>query len=235
MKPGLTRFAIGAMAVALFLGVLLPATSASALPGICVGPVALKAGAAITGTVNSTVILPSGSSTITDATITGSVIVPAGASVTILNSTIGGSIVARQGASVLVCASTVGGALDAVQSPAGITVCASTMKGAINVTGSTGPVLIGDLFGSFCGANHLAAGANNLFNNTGKVTVIGNKIDGTLNVNRNSGGVTVGENTIGGSLNCLGNMPPPGYGANPNVVHGMHTGQCVGLDNPPPP
>jgi hypothetical protein len=81
-----------------------------------------------------------------------------------------------------------------------IRICGAKV-GSLKITGSTGPVTIGDSEG--CAANS-ASGAT-LKGNTGGVTVIGNTFKGAVKVTGNSGGVTVTNNTVSKGLTVTGN------------------------------
>ena len=73
--------------------------------------------------------------------------------------------------------------------------------GSLKISGSTGPVTIGD--GAGCGAN--SGSAATLTGNEGGVTVVGNTFKGAVKVTGNSGGVTVTNNTVSKSLTVTGN------------------------------
>ncbi|HUA75611.1 MAG TPA: hypothetical protein VL988_12710, partial [Solirubrobacteraceae bacterium] len=128
-------------------------------------------------------------------------------------------LVVKAGESVQVTASAVvkaiqvepGGALDVEGASVGgikssgasvIRVCGATLKGASKISGSTGPVTIGD--GKGCAPNTFGSGAT-LIGNTGGVTVVGNSIHAKLTVKGGSGGTVVTNNTIGKALTVTGN------------------------------
>ena len=87
-------------------------------------------------------------------------------------------------------------------SRAGVMRICGAKVGALKITGSTGPVTIGD--GEGCAGQQLLAGAT-LTGNTGGVSVIGNTFKGTVKVTGNSGGTTVTNNTVGKNLTVTGN------------------------------
>jgi hypothetical protein len=83
-----------------------------------------------------------------------------------------------------------------------VRICGATLKGASKITGSTGPMTIGD--GEGCAPNAFASGVT-LTGNTGGVTVVGNSIHAKLTVKGGSGGTVVTANTIGKALTVTGN------------------------------
>ncbi|HZM74327.1 MAG TPA: S8 family serine peptidase [Candidatus Limnocylindrales bacterium] len=75
-------------------------------------------------------------------------------------------------------------------------------------------------------------GAILLRNGTGNLSLIGNRIIGSLSLSGNNTGSTpilLSGNTIVGALMCTGNQPPPVNGGVPNTVTGVASGQCSGL------
>ncbi len=83
-----------------------------------------------------------------------------------------------------------------------IRICGAKTAG-IKITGSSGPVVIGDSEG--CAGNTIAAGGVNLSSNTAGVSVQNNKLAGAVKVASNSGGATVVGNTIAKNLTVTGN------------------------------
>ena len=81
-----------------------------------------------------------------------------------------------------------------------IRICGAKV-GSLKISGTTGPVTIGD--GEGCAASS-ASGAT-ITNNTGGVTVVGSTFKGAVKVTGNSGGVTVTNNTVSKSLTVTGN------------------------------
>jgi hypothetical protein len=82
-----------------------------------------------------------------------------------------------------------------------IRICGAKV-GTLNISGSTGPVTIGD--GAGCAGNSGSAGAI-LSSNTGGVSIVANTFKGSVKVTGNSGGVTVTNNTVGKNLTVSGN------------------------------
>ncbi|MDQ6614735.1 MAG: Ig-like domain-containing protein, partial [Actinomycetota bacterium] len=120
----------------------------------------------ITGNRTGAIILRPGSTCLSGAHITGSIIVAAGATLDVENSTITGSITAVK--------------------PSTFRLCGSTIRGAVSVTGATGFVLIGDPGDDGCATNSIG-GSLTLLNNTHGLEVIGNHVAGVLVVSGNSG------------------------------------------------
>ena len=107
-----------------------------------------------------------------------------------------------------------------------LVVCGTTISGAVEVTGATGPVLLGA--GSTCAPDTLG-GAVSLTGNTTGVVLAGGTISGAVSLTRNATAVVVAGNTIGGSLSCDGNNPAPTDNGRPNTVTGLASGQCAAL------
>jgi hypothetical protein len=139
--------------------------------GVCGVPITCTA--TITGN-HGALALASGTTCLVGARIKGGISVSGGASLYIVNSTVDGSISASKA-----------GALS---------VCGSTLQ-SLAVAGTTGSVVIGDSPADGC--------TSNVFN-------------GSVNVTGNKGGVTVVDNKITGSLLVVGNSAPV-------VVSGNHT------------
>jgi Big-like domain-containing protein len=162
-----------------------------------------------TGQVSSVSVSPTGTTCITAATVSGTLIIPAGAHVSLVGSTITGGVI------------TTG-------APGGVIMCSSTVKGSVGISNVTGLVLIGSPYDDACGGNTFGSGVT-LTNNRAGLTFIGNQVTGTTQVSNNSGGATtIGANNVGGTLACLGNDPVAANGGHPNTVSGSRTGQCAG-------
>jgi Bacterial Ig-like domain (group 3)/FG-GAP-like repeat len=107
-----------------------------------------------------------GTTSITDAHISGDVAVAPGATLDLEDSTITGDVTA-----------TGGGA---------IRICGSTISGSVSIASSTGLVVVGDLAHAQCAVN-VIDGALTLSDNTNGVMAIGNSVDGKVTDSGNSG------------------------------------------------
>ena len=105
-------------------------------------------------------------------------------------------------------------------------VCGTTISGKVEVTGATGPVLLGA--GSAC-APDTFGGAVSLTGNTTGVVLARGTIGGAVSLTRNATLVVVAGNTITGSLSCDHNNPAPTDNGRPNTVSGLASGQCSAL------
>jgi hypothetical protein len=166
------------------------------------------------GSATGSVRLGSGTTCIIGATITGNLIVPAGASVVLVNSTVRGTLSASR--------------------PGSVSVCNTTIGGNVRITGATGFVLLGDPGDDLCQPNNIH-GTVTLRSNHSGVELVGNHIDLNASVNGTTGigpflediGVEIEGNTIGGKLTCLGNAVQPVNDGHANTVTGAHRGQCA--------
>jgi hypothetical protein len=158
-----------------------------------------------TGSVSSPTV-GQGTTCISNATVSGSLTIPAGARVSLFNSTIGGPLT-TQGA------------------PALIIMCGTTVTGGASISNVAGKLLLGDPANG-CAANSFSS--LTVTSNHGGLTMVGNKVGGSLAVNYNDGGpIVVGGNTISGNLSCTGNNPQPINGGRANSVAGSRAGQCA--------
>jgi uncharacterized repeat protein (TIGR01451 family) len=165
------------------------------------------------GSAGGTLTVGSGLTCITGATITGNLVVPAGASVVLVNSSVRGSLSATRPGSVAVCNTTIGG--------------------NVRISRATGFVLLGDPGDDACGPDTVH-GSVNLSSNHGGVEVGHDQIGGNTSVKGTTGtgpfpddgGTEIEGNSIGGSLRCAGNVPPPINDTQPNSVTGPRGGQC---------
>ena len=87
-------------------------------------------------------------------------------------------------------------------SAAGVIRICGARSGSIKVSGTTGPVVLGDAEG--CDGSFFTAGAS-VTSNTGGVSVVGNSFKGSVKVPNNSGGTTVTGNTVSKNLTVSGN------------------------------
>jgi len=127
--------------------------------------------------------------------------VGAGQTVCVTGSRVGTITVSPGGALTLLGAHITGGVV--TTGAVSVTICDSTISGAVSVTGSTGPVVLGDP--TACG---------------------GNAFSGGLTLALNSGGVVVGGHNVHGALAGTGNGPPPTDDTHPHSVTGARVGQC---------
>lgn len=172
----------------------------------------------LSGDVNGPVTVSAGTTTCVAAggRIVGPVTVNAGGNLVVTGAQITRGIVANGAAYVKVC---------------GSDVSRSTTPGApsIQVTGSTGPVIIGDVAGG-CAANRVAGGVT-LTSNSANLTLGNNTVVGDVAVNTNTVGLHVvkGNSVLAGALNCAGNNPPPGNAGQVNTAANGKTGQCASI------
>jgi subtilisin family serine protease len=101
---------------------------------------------------------------------------------------------------------------------------------------STGASVIGSIFASGASVVDLSgsrfAGPVSITGSTDLVSIVDNRIVGSLSLTDNNTGATpivVSGNTIIGSLSCSGNEPPPVNNGVPNIVVGPKSGQCASL------
>jgi hypothetical protein len=157
----------------------------------------------------------SGVTCVTNATVNGSINVPAGASLILTNSTVNGSVASSGATSV--------------------TICGSRINGSLAVRNSTGPVLVGDAASddSPCAGNTIQGSAL-VRSNTADTELGANHIAQSVAFENNIGssaseGPEVGANTINASLVCSGNASPVTDDGVANHIAGAETGQCSGL------
>jgi hypothetical protein len=147
-------------------------------------------GSCTTNVVNTTVI---------SGKVTKKIVVKSGEAVEVTATAKTRTIEVQQGGSLDVQGATTGAIKGSKASV--IRVCGAK-AGAVKITGSTGPVTLGD--GAGCTGSSYSSGVT-LTANTGGVTVIGNSTKGNLKVTGNSGGATVTGNTVGKNLTVTGN------------------------------
>jgi hypothetical protein len=155
-----------------------------------------------------------GTTCLSNAHITGSVNVPAGAKLSIVNSTVGGVISARSDAGP-------------------ITICGSSIGGNVKITGANGFVLIGDTIEDACAGN-VINGSVTLSSNSGGLQLGFNRIGGNVRLIGNVGAgpapdhtsPEVEANNIGGTLACTGDSPVATNEGQPNTVKASRSGEC---------
>jgi hypothetical protein len=185
---------------------------------------------------------PTFTSTISNTTISGNVVVPNGAWCYLLNVTVGGSVTAEPGSDLLVQNSVVGGSVTGRSASISVFGPGTSIVGG-SVTAASGQAtnLPGSLF--LCGTTvHGTVTVANIPTLTKGQYAIGgsssqrvscggfgdgNHVGGGVTVSSNNAPGDIRSNTIGGNLTCLGNTPPPTGGS--NTVSGSKIGQCVGL------
>ena len=166
------------------------------------------------GTYQGSLVVSSGETCLTDATVTGSVVVRPGASVKIEDSSVDGAVNSN-------------GATD-------ISVCGSIL-GSLSVLNSIGPVVIGRAGEQEgCTGNTINGSVTLQGNHDDEVVLGANTIAGSVNFLGNIAATNAVEgNQIGGSLVCLRNDAPPIKNNYPNTVGAATVGQCANL-NPSP-
>jgi uncharacterized protein DUF642 len=164
-------------------------------------------------------------------TVTGSspssIIVKSGEAVCLDDAQVGGSVTVQPGGSLQVFNdSTITGALNSTGATS-ITVCRSDINGTTTISGTTGPVILGD--DDFaCFFDRLAAVT--LRSNTGGFELFNDSISGTVTAQNNTGTeAEIERNQIAGGLNCSGNNAAPTNDGLVNTVTGARTGQCAAL------
>lgn len=164
----------------------------------------------VTGTlVGAQTVLPGEKLCLRNALVLGEIIVSPGGALASNRSTVEGAITLNGATRFAFCGST-------------------TVEGAINVTGTLGPVRIGN--NDHCPGNTID-GAVTLQDNLGNVIIAHGTVAGALTVNRNiatSGAAPrIADNTIGGALGCETNTPAASNTGRPNSVGGARTGECA--------
>jgi hypothetical protein len=167
----------------------------------------------ITGLADRVIVSATGSTCIDNASVEGTLSIPAGAKVSITNSEIAGSLNSDGAALLAICGSSVGG--------------------SVNVSNSTGFVLLGDP-GRACLGNRFKNGVT-LSSNQSGLMLGGNFIKTNVNVTGTRGAgplpqdtrAQVEANIIGGGLACSNNVPTATNNGRPNTVSGRRTGECA--------
>jgi hypothetical protein len=162
----------------------------------------------------------------------GSVTVPAGSVTCVTGAQVTGSITVQPGGALVLTNSMVTGGVQSTGA-AGVRICGSQIRRpatggpAVAVTGSFGPVVVGD--GSpGCARNDIAGAAT--FDANQSVRVDTNRVNGDLSVTFTAGGASgavIAANQVTGGLACAGNTPPPADAGRPNTVLGARSGQCA--------
>lgn len=185
----------------------------------CANDTTFTASNLVTGTHTGPLVIGTGSTIITGATIDGPVVVEPGASVSVADSQINGALRSTGATS--------------------LSVCASHVAGPVLVTGSRGSVVLGDAADDTtpaCAPDTIA-GPLALTHNTGGVEVGADTITGPLVLVANTGAGPSSENAapeveanhVGGPLVCAGNSPAPTEDAQANTLGGPATGQCSAM------
>lgn len=191
-------------------------------------------GTATATVTSSALVLCTSGSTITGSHPAG---VYASGPLCIIDANVGGNVVMAPGSSLLVLRSTIGGSLSTTSNKS-VTVCGGSLQGGTDMlTGTTGPVLIGDGGDDFSACAPVSIkGSLSIKNSKGPVEVGGNTILGSVSLTNAKGSGTTAEtkpeiegNTIKGNLACTGNTPAPTSDGKPNTVTGPRTGQCAGF------
>ncbi len=164
-----------------------------------------------TGTVSGNYVAGSGSTCFTGSgtVITGNLYIGSGSRVFLSGARVNGSINSF-GASRLA-------------------LCGVTSYGRVTISGTNGPVLLGDTVNGRCAGNKFPAVS--VDGTDGSVTIADNTM-ASLGVTNNhapvGGTILVAANHITGALSCSGNTPLPSNGGRVNSA-GAKWGQCSGL------
>ncbi|HET7719210.1 MAG TPA: kelch repeat-containing protein [Acidimicrobiales bacterium] len=166
----------------------------------------------VTGTV-ANVVVPAGSVTcVNGAFVTGSITVQPGGSLVVNPGTrVVGGITSTGSTGIRICGAQ-------VRNPAG------TAGTAISITGTVGPVVIGDGTAG-CARNDIVGTVSLDGNNS--VELDTNRVAGSVSVANTSGSpqpAVIAANQITGNLTCTNNVPTPTDEGRPNVVLGTTTG-----------
>jgi 5'-nucleotidase len=161
----------------------------------------------------------------------GPVVAPAGQVTCVTNATVSGPVTVQPGGALVLTGSTVTGGVVS-QGAAGVRICGSqitTPRGSplpgVSVTGSFGPVVVGDGTPA-CPPSDIVRGV--AFDANQSVRFDGNRISGGVSLTSNGPSV-VANNQITLSLDCSNNTPAPTNESRPNLVLGARTGQCAAL------
>jgi len=162
----------------------------------------------------------------------GSVVVPAGSVTCVNGAQVTGSITVQPGGALVLTASMITGGVQSTGA-AGVRICGSQIRNpatggpALSVTGSFGPVVIGDGTPS-CPRNDILGLAT--FDANQSVQFDTNRVSGSVSITRTAGSTTgalIAANQITTGLACSDNNPPPTNGGRPNTVFGARSGQCA--------
>ena len=161
----------------------------------------------------------------------GNVTVPAGSVTCVSNAQVNGSITVQPGGALVLTDSTVIGGVQSTGA-AGIRICGSQIRRtaaggpALSVTGSFGPVVVGDGTPA-CPRNDFAGAV--AFDANYSVELDTNRVSGGVTATWNAGGTpsaVIAANQITGALACSDNIPAPTNDGRPNTVVGARSGQC---------
>lgn len=167
-------------------------------------------------------------------TVNGGMVVKSGMSVCITG-TVNGGLTVQAGGAVFANGATINGGVSSVGATA-LRMCAATINGNATVSGSTGPVVIGD--GTDDGPPACAGdtfnGGLSVTGNGGGLEIGGDHVSGSVTVTGNSGRGPNAEDTapeleanaISGALSCSTNTPAPIADGQKNTVSGPRSGQC---------
>jgi hypothetical protein len=163
---------------------------------------------------------------------TGPVVAPAGQVTCVTNAVVSGSVTVQPGGALVMSGTRVFAGVVS-NGAAGVRICGSQITAprgsglpGLSVTGSSGPVVVGDGTAA-CPRNDLASGA--VFDANRSVEVDGNRVSGGVSVTWTAGASVVAANQITLGLACSNNTPAPTNEGRPNQVLGARTGQCATL------
>lgn len=162
----------------------------------------------VAGSRSGPLTVSSGVTCLDGATISGPVVVRAGAGLYASRSRLTGPMTASGAVDVLLCDTTVSG-------PLSLTGGSRVWVG--NRNGDCGPVTV--------------HGSVTVTGTTGRTTIDGATLHGPVRLKNNTGPTApiVAGNRVGGPLSCSGNSPAPDNDGRPNTVLGPKTGQCADL------
>jgi len=160
----------------------------------------------------------------------GPVVVPAGQVTCINNATVVGSVTVQPGGALVMNGAKVYYGVSA-QGAAGVRICGSQIASSdagvgLSVTGSFGPVVVGDGTAG-CPRNDIVDNVSFAANQSLRFDT--NRVTGRVSVVSTASAPVVAANQIVATLDCSGNTPPPTNEGRPNNVFGGRTGQCAAL------
>jgi len=186
---------------------------------------ALAAAAFVTAAPASTTC----NGTISDLTISGSVLVPQGARCRLIRDDISGTVQVQPGGALIVSRSHIGGSVQSNGARWFRLDNRSRVDGSVQVTGTTGtpPSFSWNMICESTIGNAVQVTSNHAPFSIGDFVVCtsGNAIGGTVQIAGNDAQVRVSNNAIGHSLQCSGNTPPATGDPGSNRVGGVKQGE----------
>jgi len=174
------------------------------------------------GTVSGNVVVPAGAGCTMSATVSGNVTLEQGAGLLATDTTIDGNVVGKDAGQISFDFVTVGGSVKMSGDPSNPAAAAltqmsfSAVDGSVDVSASANVELEnGTTVGKSVG----------ITDGTAFLTVDSISVTGSLTVDDNAPGAQISNNTIGKNLSCSGNALP--FTVFSNTVGGNATGQCA--------